>query len=313
MSRLTTAVRELRADLPFPTEATELGRIGLFLACLTVASAVSYWVALRVLGVPVVGALASPNVAGLAVPTLAYARSRGVSLPFGLPERSRIADALAAVLAPGLAVVAASALLAVGFDASFAALVGWTYHPEASVATAAVQAAEDVALAGLGFGLLVAVVFDRASSRIGLSPARAVVATAALATFFRSVLRDAAFTLVVFPRPWRVTIVALLLVAAVCGCVAAGVAYRCAVERSLRPVSRPVLAPVFAFGLLGLAAFGTAFADVPGGIEHALRALAFGVAAFGYHRSASVWVPAAAMALFSLSIRLVGFVELAAF
>ncbi|GGC49709.1 hypothetical protein [Haloferax sulfurifontis] len=313
MSRFTTAARELRADLPLPTEATELGRIGLFLACLTVASAVSYWVALRLLGVPVAGTLSSPNVAGLAVPTLVYAHYRGVSLPFGLPERSRIADALATALAPGLAVVAASALFAVGFDASFAALVGWTYHPEASVVTAAVQAAEDVALAGLGFGLLVAVVFDLVSSRVGLSPARAVAATAALATLFRSVLRDAAFTLVVFPKPWRVTIVSLLLVAAVCGCVAAGVTYRSAVERSLRPLSRPALAPVFAFGLLGVVALGTAFADVPGGVEHALRALAFGIAALGYHRSASVWVPAAAMALFSLSIRLVAFVELAAF
>ncbi|CQR49147.1 hypothetical protein BN996_00603 [Haloferax massiliensis] len=313
VSSLTTVARELRSDRSLPSEATEVGRLGLFLACLAVASAVSYWVALRLRGVPIVGALSSPNVSGLAIPTLAYASYRGVSLPFGPPERSRLADALATALAPGLAVVATSALLAVGFDASYAALVGWTYHPEASVATAAVRAAEDAALAGLGFGLLVAVVFDLGSSRVGLSPARAVAATAALVTFFRSVLRDAAFTLVVFPKPWRVATVSLLLVATVCGCVAAGVTYRSAVERSLRPVSRPALAPLFAFGLLGLVAFGTVFAEFPGGVEHLLRALAFGVAAFGYARAESVWVPAAALALFSISVRLVGFVELAAF
>nr|WP_206042937.1 hypothetical protein [Haloferax alexandrinus] len=313
VSRFATAVRAFRPDRSLPSEASELGRIGLFLACLAVASAASYWVSLRLLGVPVVGALASPNVAGLAVPTLVYARYRGVPPSFGLPERSRITDALAAALAPGLAVVAASALLAVGFDASLAALVGWTYHPEASVGAAAARAAEDVVLSGLGFGFLVAAVFDLASSRVGLAPARAAVAAAALATFFQSVLRDAAFTLVVFPKPWRVTVLGLLLVATVCGCVAVGVTYRSAAERSLRPVSRPTLAPVFAFGLFGLVAFGTVFVDVPGGVEHVLWALAFGLAAVGYQRSRSVWVPAAALALFSLSVRLVGFVELAAF
>ncbi|ELY24600.1 hypothetical protein C498_18135 [Haloferax volcanii DS2] len=147
-------------------------------------------------------------------------------------------------------------------------------------------------LSGLGFGFLVAAVFDLASSRVGL----------ALATFFQSVLRDAAFTLVVFPKPWRVTVLGLLLVATVCGCVAVGVTYRSAAERSLRPVSRPTLAPVFAFGLLGLVVFGTVFVDVPGGVEHVLWALAFGLAAVGYQRSRSVWVPAAALALFSLSV-----------
>ncbi|POG57019.1 hypothetical protein [Haloferax marisrubri] len=313
MSRFATAVRAFRPDRSLPSEATELGRIGLFLACLTVTSAVSYWVALRLLGVPVAGTLASPNVAGLAVPSLVYARYRGVPPSFGFPERARLADVAATVLAPALAVVALSVVFAVGFDASLAALLGWTYHPEASVVTAAVQAAEDVVLTGVGFGLLVAVAFDLASSRVGLAPVRAVVAATALATFFHSVLRDAAFTLVVFPKPWRVTVLGLLLVATVCGCVAVGVTYRSAAERSLRHVSRPALAPVFAFGLLGAVALGTAFADVPGGVKHVLWALAFGLAAFGYHRSKSVWVPAAAMALFWLSIRLVAFVELAAF
>ncbi|RDZ43316.1 hypothetical protein C5B91_14435 [Haloferax sp. Atlit-10N] len=311
MSRVTAVVRELRPDDSLPSEATELGRLGLFLACLTVASAASYWVALRLRGVPIVGTLASPNVAGLAVPTLVYARYRGVSLSFGPPERSRLGDAAATALAPALAVIAASVLFAVGFDASLAALLGWTYHPEASVATAAVRTAEDAALTGLGFGILVAAVFDLASSRVGLSSARAVATTAALATFFHSVLRDAAFTLVVFPKPWRVGVVSLLLVATVCGCVAAGVTYRGVVERSIRPLSRPTLAPAFAFGLFAVAALGTVFADVPGGVEHALWSLAFGVAALGFGRSKSAWVPAATMALFSLSIRLVGFVELA--
>lgn len=68
--------------------------------------------------------------------------------------------------------------------------------------------------------------FDLTSSRVGL----------VFATSPQSVLRDATPTLVVFPKLWRVTVLGLLPVATVCGCVAVGMVYRSAAERSFRSV-----------------------------------------------------------------------------
>ncbi|KTG20125.1 hypothetical protein [Haloferax profundi] len=306
-------------DFSLPPEPTELGRLSAFLVCVSLTTAGAYWLSLRLRGVPVLDVLSSPGLAGLALPTLAYARYVGIDLPLRVDlsltrvRPSDVGTVGAVLLAPTLALVAVTVATPLVFGTSFAAVVGSTFHPKASVLAAASWWAEPTFLAGAGYGVLTALMFEHLRTRVSLSSRGGVLSAAALAMYFHGGLRSAALTLVSFPKQWRLGLFAILLVATVAGGITVGFVYRSAVERSIRVVYRPVFVPVFALGVLSLVAFVTLFAEVPGGFEHALWGLAFGCAAHGYARTRSVWVPVVAMSLFGLAVRLVGFVELAVF
>ncbi|KAB1192912.1 hypothetical protein GJR96_05405 [Haloferax sp. MBLA0076] len=318
MSPFTDALPD-ELDFSLPSEPAELGRLSTFLVCVSLTTAGAYWLSLRLRGVPVFDLLSSPGIAGLALPTLVYARYADLDLPLRVDASltrvrlETVGTALSPVFAPILALVAVTVATPLVFGTSFAALVGSTFHPKASVLATASWWVEPTFLAGAGYGVLTALVFEHLRTRMSLSSRGAVLSAAALGTYFHGGLRSAALTLVSFPKQWRLGLFAILLVATVAGGITVGFVYWSAVERSIRVVYRPVFVPVFALGVVSLVAFVTLFAEIPGGFEHALWGLAFGCAAHGYARTGSVWVPVVTMSLFGLAVRLVGFVELAVF
>ncbi|WP_416838155.1 hypothetical protein [Haloferax sp. DFSO52] len=300
-------------DVSIPPESRELGRLSLFFVCITLTTVGAYWASLRLRGVPVVDVLSSPGIAGLALPTLAYARFRGIDLSPTRPRPADVGTTLAVVALPLLALVATTIGTPLVFGTSFAAAVGSTYHPQASFLTALSQWAESTILTGVGYGVLTATVFELLRSRASMPTKHAVVFTAGLGVFFDGMLRGSAYTVVVFPKQWRLALFGILLVSTVAGGVSLGLFYRSVLERSIRVLYRPLFVPVFALGLILIVAFAALFADVPDGFEHVLWALAFGSAAYGYDQTKSVVVPVVVLSLFGLSVPVSHFFELAVF
>lgn len=300
-------------DVSLPDEARELGRLSVFLVCLTLATGLAYWLNLRLRSVPVVGPLSAPGIAGLVLPTLAYARLRGLRLPVAPPRLEQVGHVATVVLAPLLALLATSVVTMVAFDASFAALVGWTYYPQTPVVDVLSRATTNSLLGRGWYGLLVVVLVEFVRTRVGMRSTGAVAFTGATGMYFHSVLRDTGLSLVTADAAWRFYVFAILLAATIAGGITLGFVYRGAVERSLRVVYRPLYVPVFALGIFLFAAFATILAEVPGGFEHALWGFAFGSAALGYERTDSIWVPLAVLLLFDVGFRLVFFFELAVF
>ncbi|KAB1197745.1 MULTISPECIES: hypothetical protein [Haloferax] len=308
---LDTLPDELDASLPH--EARELGRLSVFFVCITLTTGFAYWLNLRLRSVPVVGPLSASGLAGLALPTLAYAKYRGLDLSLSPPRPAQVGDVVAAVLTPLLALLATSVVTMVAFDTSFAALVGWTYHPKAPFVDVLSIAARFSILGRGWYGLLVVVLVELLRRRVGVRSTGTVVSTAAAGMFFHSILRETGLSLVTANAAWRFYAFAILLASTIAGGVTLGFVYRGAIERSLRVVYRPLFVPVFALGLFLFAAFATILAEVPGGFEHVLWAVAFGSAALGYERTDSVWVPLVVMFLFDVGFHLVYFFELAVF
>ncbi|KAB1187163.1 MULTISPECIES: hypothetical protein [Haloferax] len=300
-------------DVSLPHEARELGRLSLFLVCITLTIGLAYWLNLRLRGVPVVGPLSAYGVAGLALPTLTYAKYRGLDVSISLPRPTQVGNVAAVVFTPLLAILATSVATMVAFDTSFAALVGWTYAPQSSLFGILPRATKFSVLGRGWYGLLVVVLVELLRSRVGMRSTHAAAFTAAAGLYFHSVLRDTGLSLVTAAATWRFYAFAVVLVATIAGGITLGFIYRGAIERSLRVVYRPLYVPVFALGLFLFAAFVTILAEVPGGFEHALWALAFGSAALGYERTDSVWVPVVVMFVFDVGFRLVHFFEVAVF
>ena len=290
-------------------EATELG----FLLALLVATTLWQSVVIRAYGLLLAVVPVGPDVAfafgaflayvlGAGVAAVAYARARGVEIPFGLPVRGGLSGvALAALAPPALvaAVVLAGDVTGVTAgsmtQSSYGAVVPLPFLVQTVVAPAVLAAAGT------------ALVFHGAvqgTLRELVAPDHAAALTTLVAALFflfdAPSVRDPATLFVLF-------LGGTTLVAVGYG---VGLLYRGASRGSVRGAFATrggvALAAVATLGLL------TLLSDVDGLSNAAhlcLRVAVVGVGAHAYERTRSVWVPMLAVAAFRVSLGLAVYVE----
>jgi hypothetical protein len=289
-----------RPDDPGAARAVELGFVCLVVVAAAVVVAAGYWAALQ-------GRLVPWHVVSfgaVAVGAVVYARARGLDTGLVGPSLTDGPVALAAILAPAVvAVLAAVGGAAVGVPLS--ELTGQVFAPRTTTLTVLSWWAVAAVATGVGYAALASLVVQASIRRVVTEqPVHAVPVAAGIALFFQALLVDAATQSVGVP-PIRRSILFLTLAAGfVCIGVTAGFVYTAALSRSLEPLYRPAYVPVFALALVVAAGTVAVLVEVPDVIGHALYGLGFLAAAVGYERTRSVWVPAATLSLFQLSLTL---------
>lgn len=244
------------------------------------------------------------SLGGLVLGSIAYARSRGLELGIGLPERGSWPAAVGVAVAPVALVVGAAAAGNAVFGVTLSAMSGHWISPDASVRVLLLTVVPPATFAGLGYGfLLCGIVYERVHALIG--PDDAVAVAAALVGFFWLLPVDVLG--IQFGVGGAVEVVLSLVFGVAFG---AGLGV---VRRRLDDDELAALVPghalVVGVALVGVVGAATELAELPGAVGDLLWIAVLGIAVLGYERTRSVWVPALSIAAFNAAVSGVVYVE----
>lgn len=245
-------------------------------------------------------------VVGLALGTVVYARVRHVEIPFGLPTKADLPVAVATVLSAPLLVAVAGLAGHLLLDTSMSAMAQIRYAPDAGLSFLLLASVVPAVFEGLGYGFLFfGVVHERL--RAATTPRHAVVLTPAVVWFFRAIHGEVQTDLL---APIALVHLALLVVVGVAFGSSVGLLYRGAVRDSAGQLVRAIYIPVFTLGLLGV--FGVVSGlEFPTAVLEAVHLAGFGLAAYGYERTRSIWVPVVVLGVLLAGPDVGAFVEAA--
>jgi len=241
---------------------------------------------------------------GIALAAGCYARIRTVEIPFGIPTRDDWPVAVSAVLAGPLLVTAGAVIGSAAFDTSVSAMVQLRYGPDARLSSLVLSSFVPALLEGLGYGLLFfGVVHERL--REATTPRHALVLTPVVVGFFWEMQENVRHDLL---DPITLAHFAVLVVVSVGFGASLGLLYRATVRDSVGQLVRAAYVPVFGVGLLGAVGVISGF-DFPLVLLDGLRLGAFAIAAYGYERTRSIWVPILVVAVFLAAVDVAAFAE----
>jgi len=245
------------------------------------------------------------HVVGTGLGAWLYARRYGHEIPFGFPEKSRRRVAAGVVSAP-IALITITALVANALDTSVSSIAQVGYSPTAQLSFLVSTSFVPAALRGLAYGLLFFGVVHERLRRV-TTPRHAILLTPIIAGFFREVTGGSlnATDFEASAIPYLVTIVVVSVAFGTC----VGLLYRGTVRDSLADVLRFAYVPVFVVGLLGFVGVALELGEFPTSAVDLLWIGVFGIAAYGYERTRSVWVPVVAMAAFAAGLDAAGYLE----
>lgn len=245
------------------------------------------------------------QVVGVAGGAFLYARARNHPIPFGVPDRNRL-RVVGAVAAAPVALIALTALAGYALDATVSEMAQMRYSPEVQLSFLVYTSFVPAVLRGVGYGLLFfGVVHERL--RDVASPRHALVLTPVVAGFFHLLSGESLLTHQFDPIAVLHFLTLLLVGVAFGACV--GLLYRGTTRDSLPDVLRFAYVPVFVIGLLGFVGVAMELAELPTGAVDALWLATFAVAAYGYERARSVWVPVAVVAVFAAALDVAAVLE----
>lgn len=241
---------------------------------------------------------------GIALAAGCYARIRNVEIPFGIPTRDDWPVAASAVLAGPLLVAAGAVVGDVVFGTTVSAMVQLRYSPDARLSFLVFSSFVPALLKGLGYGLLFfGVVHERL--RETTTPRHALVLTPVVVGFFWEMQENVRHDLL---DPIAVAHITVLAAVSVGFGASLGLLYRGTVRESVGRLVRVAYVPVFSVGLLGAVGVASGF-DFPPVLLDVLRLGAFAVAAYGYERTRSIWVPILVVAVFLAAVDAAAFAE----
>jgi hypothetical protein len=159
---------------------------------------------------------------------------------------------------------------------------------------------------GLGYGFLFfGVVHERL--RDVTTPRHALVLTPAVVGFFWKMQGNVQTELL---DPMALAHFAVLVAVSVGFGASLGLLYQGVFRDSANNLVRTAYVPVFVVGLLGIVGVVSGL-DFPTGLLDVLHLAAFGLAAYGYERTRSIWVPIFVVALFLAAVDAAAFAETA--
>jgi hypothetical protein len=243
-------------------------------------------------------------VGGFALGAVVFARVRSVEIPFGLPASDDLSVAAVTILAAPLLVAVAGISAIFAFDTSMGAMAQVRYAPDAGLSFLVFSSVVPSLFEGLGYGLLFfGVVHERL--REETTPRHALVLTPVVAWFFGEMHSLAQTRFLV---PAALAHFALLVLVGVAFGASLGLLYRGTVRDSAGQLVRPVYVPVFTIGLL--AVFGVLSGlDFPEALLDGARVAALALAAYGYERTRSIWVPVLVVAVLLVTVDAAAFAE----
>lgn len=243
------------------------------------------------------------SIVGIGLGALVYARVRSVDIPWGLPARGRLCLTATTLFAVPVLVMITTLVGYVAYETPISSLINLRYAPEARLSSLVFSSFVPSILAGVGYGLaFYGVVHQRI--REVTTPHHAIVLTPLLVGLFweaRAGVRHAFRWNPTLPDTVRIL---LMLVAAVAFASSLGLLYRGAFRTPVEHLLRARYVPVLAFGLFGAAVLLTSITDLPAALTDVVRLVVFGVAAYGYERTRSIWVPILVLAILPASLDL---------
>ena len=307
-------------------EAVALGSLFLLLL---VVSAWAAWITkvgyepLRALAAPISG-FALPvqirvfvlpafltNIVGIGLGALVYARVRNVDIPWNLPARGRLYITTTTLLAVPVLVMITALVGRVAFETPVSSLINLRYNPQVRLSDLVFSSFVPSILAGVGYGLaFYGVVHQRV--REATTPRHALVLTPLLVGLFWEA-RGGVRHVFQWDSPLPDTVrVLLMLVATVAFASSLGLLYRGAFRAPVKHLLRARYVPVLAFGLFGAAILLMSITDFPTALTDVVRLVVFGVAAYGYERTRSIWVPILVVAAFLATLDVASYLEMVA-
>lgn len=243
---------------------------------------------------------------GLALTAGLYARIRGVEIPVGLPADGSWRAAVGTLLTAPLLVAVAGIAGHLVLDTSVSAMVQIRYSPDTRLSFLVLSSFVPALFTGLGYGFLFfGVVHERL--RDVTTPRHAVVLTPAVVGFFWKMQGNVQSELL---DPMALAHFAVLVAVSVGFGASLGLLYQGVFRDSANDLVRAAYLPVFVLGLLGIVGVISGF-TFPTGLLDVLHLAAFGLAAYGYERTRSIWVPIFVVALFLAAVDAAAFTETA--
>lgn len=244
------------------------------------------------------------SILGLALGSAAYVRHRDLDLGLSLPSRESLPTALAVVFAPAALAVGASLVGNMALGVPLAGMSQRWISPDLSVPFLLGLVVLPAAFVGLGYGFLFCgAVYERVCDLVG--PGNALPVAVALVGFFWLLPVEALAG--VRPTPGGLFELGVSLVFGVAFGMALGVLSWYTGDDTAELADRHlVVLGVALFGVLGV---GTDLLAFPRAVGDLLWVVALAVALLGYERTRSVWVSAAAIAVFQVATSAVVYVE----